>query len=71
MIGDQPSNKSTQLKRNASVLLYALGKASFRVLAKLFDVSPTTTYNWLRQAAESLAEPVIEEKIKEIEIDER
>jgi len=54
VIGDQPSNKSTQLKPNASVLLDALGKASFRFLAQLFDVSATTAYNWLRPAAESL-----------------
>ena len=49
----------------------ALGKASFRFLSLLFDVSATTTYNWGRQAAESLAEPVREEKIKQIEIDQR
>ena len=71
MIGDQPSNKSTQLKPNASVLLDALGKASFRFLAQLFDVSATITYNWLRPATESLGQPVREEKIKEIEIDQR
>jgi len=49
-------------------LLDALGKASFRFLAQLFDVSATTAYNWLRPAAESLGQPVREEKMKEIEI---
>ena len=53
VIGDQPSNKSTQLKPNASVLLDALGEDSFRFLAQLFDVATTTAYNWLRPAAES------------------
>ena len=62
---------STRLKPNASVLLDALGKASFRFLAKLFDVSATTAYNWLRPAAESLGQPVREEKIKAIEMDQR
>ena len=71
VIGDQPSNKSTELKPNASVLSDALGKASFRFLAQLFDVSATTTYNWLRPAAESLDQPVREEKMKEIEIDQK
>jgi len=53
------------------VLRDALGKAGFRFLSELFNVSATTTYNWGRQAAESLAEPVREEKIKQIEIDQR
>ena len=54
MIGDQGRNKSTLLKPNASVLLDALGKASFRFLAQLFDFSATTIYNCLRPTAESL-----------------
>ena len=68
--GDERRKKSTELKRITSVLLYSLEKASFRFLANLFDVSPTTTYNWVRQTAESFDEPVIDENIKEIEIDE-
>ena len=44
-----------------------LAKPAFVLLAQLFDVSPTTTYSWLRPAAEA----VIEETIKEIEIGER
>jgi len=55
--GDERRIKSTELKRITSVLLYSLGKASFRFLAKLFDVSPTTTYNWVRQTAESFGDP--------------
>ena len=44
-----------------------LAKPAFVLLAQLFDVSPTTTYSWLRPASEA----VIEETIKEIEIGER
>ena len=71
MIGDQGRNKSTLLQPKASALLDALGKASFRFLAQLFDVSATTAYNWLRPAAESLGQSVREEKIKAIEMDQR
>ena len=71
MIGDKGRNKSILLQPKASALLDALGKASFRFLAQLFDVSATTTYNWLRPAAESMGQPVREEKMKEIEIDQR
>ena len=51
------SNKSTEPKPK-----YALGKASFRFLVQLFDVSPATTYNWGRPAAESLDGAGIDEK---------
>jgi len=61
--------KLTELKLITSVLLYSLGKANFRFLAKLFDVSPTTNYNWVCQTVESFCEPVVDENIKEIEID--
>ena len=44
--------------------------ASFRFLAKLFAVSPATTYQWVRQTAETLAEPVVSTGVKEIEIDQ-
>ena len=70
IIGDSRINPATELKRHTCVLFYSLGKASFRFLARLFDVSPTTTYNWVRQTAESFGEPVVDENIKEIEIDE-
>ena len=40
IIGDYRINPATELKRHTCVLFYSLGKASFRFLAKLFDVSP-------------------------------
>ena len=47
-----------------------LGKASLQFLAKLFDVSPATTYQWIRKTVETLGEPVVADGIQEIEIDE-
>jgi hypothetical protein len=32
------------------VLLYSLGKASFNMLAKLFDTWPSLTYRWITEA---------------------
>ena len=37
-------NPSTELKRHTGLLFYSLGKGGFRFLAKLFDLSPSTTY---------------------------
>ena len=71
IIGDSGINPATELKRQTCVLFYSLGKASFRFLAKLFDVSPATTYQWVRKTAETLGEPVVSAGVKEIEIDQR
>jgi hypothetical protein len=53
-----------------AVLLYSFGKASFRWLGKLLNVSAVSTYKWVRQAAESLPEPEVREEIQEMELDE-
>ena len=58
---NQPSKSQTQVYYDLH-----LAKPAFVLLAQLFDVSPTTTYSWLRPASEA----VIEETIKEIEIGE-
>ena len=71
IIGDSGINPATELKRQTGVLFYSLGKASFRFLAKLFDVSPATTYQWVGKSAETLGEPVVSAGVKEIEIDQR
>ena len=55
------TNQLSQSQTQVSCYI-ALGKASFRFLVQLFDVSPATTYNWGRPAAESLDEAVIDEK---------
>ena len=70
IIGDSRINPATELKRHTCVLFYSLGKASFRFLARLFDVSPATTYQSLRQSAETVGEPVVSAGAKEIEIDQ-
>ena len=70
IIGDSRINPATELKRHTCVLFYSLGKASFRFLARLFDVSPATTYQWVGKSAETLGEPVVSAGVKEIEIDQ-
>ena len=51
VLGDARHKRSTELKKALSIILYSLGKSSFGFLAKLFGVSRTTTYYWIRQAA--------------------
>ncbi|MAE18220.1 hypothetical protein CMK12_04660 [Candidatus Poribacteria bacterium] len=58
-------NPATELKRQTSVLFYSLGKTSFRFLAKLLDVSPAATSQWLGKTAEGLREAVVSAGVKE------
>ena len=70
VLGDERHQHATELKKALSVILYSLGKSSFGFLAKLFGVSRTTTYYWIRQMAETMAEPVIADNIQAIDFDE-
>jgi hypothetical protein len=52
------------------VLLYSLVKASFNMLAKIFDMWPSQVYRWIVQEGLALPEQVISGEIKEMEFDE-
>src|SRR5215831_21368549 len=65
VVGDERHKPETDLKKALSVILYSLGKSSFGFLAKLFGVSRTTTYYWIRDIAATTAEPSIPDNIHE------
>jgi len=52
------------------VILYSLGKASFRMLGKTFGHSHSLMYRWISKEADDLPEPAITTDIKEMEFDE-
>jgi transposase len=68
--GDKRVKPELVAKRALAVILYALGKSSFRFLAKIFDVSPSLVYRWIVREAEPLPEPTIPNDVKEMEFDE-
>jgi len=68
--GDARHKYETEVKKALSIILYSLGKASFGFLGKLFGVSRTTTYYWVRQGAEKTDEPSISPDTKAIDFDE-
>jgi len=70
VLGDERHKPETELKKAFSVILYSLGKASFGFLAKLFGVSRTTTYYWIRDMAATTEEPAIAGDIHAIDCDE-
>ena len=70
VVGDERHKPETELKKALSVILYSLGKSSFGFLAKLFGVSRTTPYYWIRDLAVKTEEPIIADDIREIDFDE-
>ena len=68
--GDAGSNEKIAAKKAMPVLLYSLGKASFNLLARLFDTWPSQVYRWVVQEGLSLPEQEISGTIKEMEFDE-
>ena len=70
VIGDERHKPETELKKALSVILYSIGKSSFGFLAKLFGVSRTTTYYWIRDIAAITDGPSIPNDIREIDFDE-
>jgi len=70
VMGDARKKESLKVKKALAVILYSLGKPSFSFLAKLFGVSRSLTYRWIKEA-ELLPESVdTSNGIKEIEFDE-
>jgi transposase-like protein len=65
-----PKRGRAEVTRALAILLYNFGKASFRWLGKLLDVSAVTSYKWVRRAAESWPEPEVREEIREMQLDE-
>jgi transposase len=70
VIGNAHSSPKKQAKKALVVILYALGKGSYTMLAKIFGVSNGTIHNWVVEAAKALPEPTVPDDIKEIEYDE-
>ncbi len=68
--GDRRAVPNRAAQRALAVILYALGKASFGFLGKLFGASRTTAYHWIRAEAERLGEPDVPGAIREMEFDE-
>jgi transposase len=68
--GDRRYKPQTAAKKALCVLLYSLSKASFNMLGKVLDHSPSIVYRWIKEAIDTTQEPEISGDIKEMEFDE-
>ena len=68
--GDKRNKPETAVKKALCVILYSLGKASFNMLGKILNHSPSIIYRWVVEAMDKTQEPHIYSEIQEIEFDE-
>ena len=68
--GDQRTNEGVIAKKAMCTLLYSLSKASYTMLAKIFDTWPSLVYRWIVQAGTQLPDTEISGEIQEMEFDE-
>ena len=68
--GDRRVKHETSIKRAFAVILYALGKASYGFIAKLFGVTRGAVFRWLKKEAALIEKPKISAQIRNIEFDE-
>jgi transposase len=68
--GDDRIKKENEAKKSLAVLLYSLGRGSFRFIGRILDVSNVSVYKWINKIADKLEEPKVVDNIKEIEFGE-
>jgi len=69
VLGDDRGKIRPEAKALA-LLLYGSCKASYGMIARLFNVSRTAVLYWIRTMAKSLPEPIVDTKVEEVQIDE-
>ena len=68
--GDGRTNEKITAKKAMCVLLYSLSKASYSMLAKIFDTWPSLVYRWIKEAGAKLPDQEVTGQISQIEFDE-
>jgi len=68
--GDNRTNDRIAAKKALCILLYTLGKGSFRMMGRLLGVDHAQVYRWIREFAALLPEPEVPADIKHMEFDE-
>ena len=68
--GDGRTNEKIAAKKAMCVLLYSLSKASYSMLAKIFDTWPSLVYRWIKEAGAKLPDQEVSGQISQMEFDE-
>ena len=67
---DTPVRGRSEAAKALAILMYSMGKSSYRWIGKLLDVSAVAVYKWIRAAAANIPEPEPSAEVREMELDE-
>jgi transposase-like protein len=67
---DTPARGKPVAMKALAVLLYAMGNASFGMIARLLGVSSVAVLKWVRQEAATLPEPTTPAHVEIVQLDE-
>ena len=70
VLGDGRTSEKIAAKKAMCVIFYSLGKASYNMLAHIFNTWPSLVYRWIIEAGANLPEHEISGEIKQMEFDE-
>jgi IS1 family transposase len=62
--GDARTNEKIAAKKAMCVILYSLGKASFNMLAHIFDSCPSLVYRWIMETGAKLPESNVSGEVR-------
>ncbi|MCL2140439.1 MAG: hypothetical protein FWH42_01995 [Dehalococcoidia bacterium] len=68
--GDGRTNDRIAAKKALCVILYLLGKASFRTLAKIINISPSLAYRWIVESGAKVPGEEVSGDIRQMEFDD-
>jgi transposase len=68
--GDERTNEKVAARKALCIMLYSLGKGSFRMIGKILGIDHTLVYRWVVEAGMNTDVPYVDGEIQEIEFDE-
>ena len=67
---DTPRRGKPAAMKALAVLLYAMGNASYGMIARLFGISEVAVFKWIRKEAVALPEPATPAEVEIVQLDE-
>ena len=68
--GDKRGSPMTEARKSIAIVMYSQCKVSIRAIAKFLNINHSIVYRWIKEVGKIMPEPVVSDKIREIEIDE-
>jgi len=67
---DDRKKKENEPKKALAIMLYGLGRCSFRMIGRILNVSYVSVLKWIKSMTNSIPEPEVSENVIDVEFDE-